>query len=414
MASGALLVQYGLIRREQLTDAQKLQRREGGSIGECLVRLGALDEQRLLDFYHRRLMVPRIDPAHFARIARRVIDAVPADMAAEFRVFPVDLDSEGTLTLAMADPSDTHVVDEVSFFTDRFCQRAVAAESVIRAAIERHYGVRFKAPYPWQPVGAPPLDEPAEEVPLLLTRVKSSANTPLPAPLPQSDRIEPAPIEDLSEDVVLDDDEEDETEGELPGVSVFELTKRKVPEPEPEPEPIRLERRARDSESKVPTLTGMPTVAIPDPPLAKLRATASRAEVAHTLLDYLAQMAPRAALFIVRGNLLTGFDGRGAIDVDGLRRVQIAVDAPSLFRDVVQSRLPYRGPLPETPANRAFAHLIGSPPGDVLLLPVAVRERVIAMAYADGVSTPLPDAALHAVGREAGAAYERVILAAKK
>jgi hypothetical protein len=81
---------------------------------------------------------------------------------------------------------------------------------------------------------------------------------------------------------------------------------------------------------------------------------------------------------------------------------------------VVQSRLPYRGPLPETPANRAFAHLIGSPPGDVLLLPVAVRERVIAMAYADGISTPLPDAALHAVSRESGAAYERVILATKE
>ena len=50
----------------------------------------------------------------------------------------------------------------------------------------------------------------------------------------------------------------------------------------------------------------------------------------------------------------------------------------------------------------------------MLLLPIAVRERVIALAYSDGVSTPLPDAALHAVSREAGAAYERLILAAKK
>jgi hypothetical protein len=413
VANGSLLVEYGLIRRDQLTEAQRLQRREGGSIGECLIRLGVVDEEKLLDFYHRRLMVPRLDAAHFARIPRRVLEAVPVDMAGEFRVFPVDVDAEGTLTLAMADPSDSHVVDEVSFFTDRFCQRAVAAESVIRAAIERHYRVHFRAPHPSEPVSkAAVAEEPHSNEPILLTKVKRSEMTPLPAPLPQSDRM------DLTPTGVRIDEDDDETTPLLPGVSVVELTRKKAatPETEAEPEPIPLEKRAaeRDFDSKVPTLTGMPTVAIPDPPLARLRATTSRAEVAQALLDYLAQMAPRSALFVVRANVLAGFDGRGAIDIEGLKRVQIAVDAPSLFRDVVQSRLPYRGPLPETPANRAFAHLVSAPPGEVLLLPIAVRERVIALAYADGLSTPLPDAALHAVSREAGAAYERLILAAKR
>ena len=84
------------------------------------------------------------------------------------------------------------------------------------------------------------------------------------------------------------------------------------------------------------------------------------------------------------------------------------------FRDVVQSRLPYRGPLLDSPVNRAFANLIGELRGDILLFPVAVRERVVAVLYADGITHPLPDAALHAVAREAGRAYERLILEGKR
>ena len=46
-------------------------------------------------------------------------------------------------------------------------------------------------------------------------------------------------------------------------------------------------------------------------------------------------------------------------------------------------------------------------------MPIAVRDRVIAVLFADGAAQPLPDAALHATVREAGLAYERLILEAK-
>jgi hypothetical protein len=46
-------------------------------------------------------------------------------------------------------------------------------------------------------------------------------------------------------------------------------------------------------------------------------------------------------------------------------------------------------------------------------MPILVRERVIAVLFADQATQPLPDAALHATTREAGLAYERLILGAK-
>jgi len=96
-----------------------------------------------------------------------------------------------------------------------------------------------------------------------------------------------------------------------------------------------------------------------------------------------------------------------------VKKLIINVEAPSLFRDVIASRLPYRGPLPETPANRAFAHAIGGVSPEVLVMPIAVRDRIIAVLFADGSAQPLPDAALHATIREAGLAYERLILESK-
>ena len=51
---------------------------------------------------------------------------------------------------------------------------------------------------------------------------------------------------------------------------------------------------------------------------------------------------------------------------------------------------------------------------EILVMPIAIRERIIAVIFGDGAKVPLPDAALHATIREAGLAYERMILAAKK
>src|SRR5947209_20053450 len=96
-------------------------------------------------------------------------------------------------------------------------------------------------------------------------------------------------------------------------------------------------------------------------------------------------------------SILIGHAARGAnLEPSSVRKLVINVEAPSLFRDVIASRLPYRGPLPETPANRAFAHALGGVAPEVLVMPIAVRDRIIAVLFADGAAQPLPDAALHA------------------
>ncbi len=138
--AGSLLVRSGLIGEEQLALARKAQAAHGGTVGECLV-LGGGDDERLTNFYHTRLMVPRLDPNLLARIQHRIIDKVPADMAAEFRVVPVALDRDQNLTVCMSDPSDTHAIDEIGFFTGCYVMRAVATQRQIAWCLAHYYGV---------------------------------------------------------------------------------------------------------------------------------------------------------------------------------------------------------------------------------------------------------------------------------
>lgn len=513
--AGSLLLRAGLIAPEHLVSAETMRQRDGGTFGECLVRMGVVSEEQLVDFYHRRLLVPRIAPAQFERVSPRAVAALPADMAAEFRVFPVEIDSEGTITLAMADPANTHVIDELTFFTDRFLQRAVAAESVIKRAIERYYGVRFEAPRAAAPppraaaekapamgepeevvlltasaiVAFPPVSEPvvllrpeaivrqpspapasakaalAKEAPpaaaakgvtapvepeavVLLTKVKR-ADTPLPPTVtaerdraPAQVRVAPepsVPVPASAAPAGLPLARLPSTRTTLPmpplaaGPALPGLTLgQPVPatgerhgdgDPleriaalcDPAAEPILLTRPKGPTRKRSITLAGFGLSSAANPPLVELREARSREAIGAILLDYVHTMAPRVALFQVRKGQLAGHDARGAdLEASTVRRLYLDTDGASLFSDVIRSRLPYRGPMPDSPANRAFANIIGERKGEVLLLPIALRERVIAVVYADGINAPLPDAALHAISREAGRAYERLILQARR
>jgi hypothetical protein len=411
---GALLLQTGVLRREQLSAAAALRNTDGGSIGECLVRLGYVDEETLAQLYHRRLMIARIADHQLVNIKKKVLALVPSDMAAEFRVVPLETDNEGGLTLAMADPADNHAVDEVAFFADKFIVRVVATESAIRDAIERHYGVHFSAPRAADRVGVVVGATPASAAPKTEAPLDRPPN---PSP-PPSRRPEPAPpkprLDIIEEQIVL-----------LTEIKQAEDTPLPQPAPPPpenhrefqeEEEPILLTKpvAAPPTRKKRDTLPGFAQITAPDPPLLQLRAARARDEIATAVLDYVGQLMSRCIFFVMKKSQLSGYDARGqGINLSKVKQLVINVGAPSLFNDVVNSRLPYRGPLPETPANRAFAQSIGGAPAEVLLMPMAVRDRIIALLYADGMAGPLPEAALHATMREAGLAYERLIIDAK-
>jgi type IV pilus assembly protein PilB len=135
---GDLLLKQKLITQQQLDTALKLQREEGGKIGEALVRVGAVSEADITETLSQQFGVPSIDLAHF-EIDPGVIKVVPGEVARKYGVLPVNK-TGATLTIAMGDPTNVFAMDDIKFMTGYNVEPVVASEIALRKAIDKHYG----------------------------------------------------------------------------------------------------------------------------------------------------------------------------------------------------------------------------------------------------------------------------------
>ena len=135
---GDLLLKAKLITQDQLEAALKLQREEGGKLGEALVRVGAVSESDITETLSQQFGVPSIDLASFA-IDPNVIKIVPGEVARKYGVLPVNK-TGATLTIAMGDPTNVFAMDDIKFMTGYNVEPVVASEVALRKAIDKHYG----------------------------------------------------------------------------------------------------------------------------------------------------------------------------------------------------------------------------------------------------------------------------------
>ncbi len=116
-----------------------------------------------------------------------------------------------------------------------------------------------------------------------------------------------------------------------------------------------------------------------------------REEIIGILLSESKKISSRAAVFILKGDRLKGWKGRG-IDVDN---AEMTVLPNSLFSEVISRKAHYRGPILRIPENEQLAALLSGAPQDCLLIPVAIRDRIIALLYADNGNRAVMDASVN-------------------
>src|SRR5688572_1095203 len=110
---GDLLVKEGLISREQLQKALEEQRQNGTRVGYNLVKLGFIQENELTRTLARQFKMPAVDLSKFA-VDPKIVKLVPGDLATKHLVLPLKRDGR-TLTVAMADPSNLGVIEDLKF-----------------------------------------------------------------------------------------------------------------------------------------------------------------------------------------------------------------------------------------------------------------------------------------------------------
>ncbi len=134
---GELLVKEGLLGADQLQKALAEQRKSGERLSAALKRLGFVSEEQLLDFLSRKYGIPIINLSRI-EVDPEILKLVRREIVEKYQVFPVRKVGN-TLTLALSDPTVVLAIDDVQFATGLHVIPVLAAESAIKAAIERNY-----------------------------------------------------------------------------------------------------------------------------------------------------------------------------------------------------------------------------------------------------------------------------------
>lgn len=134
---GEMLVRDSIISDTQLELALAQQSDTGGSLGRIIIDSGYASEYELAAALGRQLEVPFITLSHY-EIDPGILDSIPADIVRKYQIIPVDKTGD-TLTVALADPSNIVLIDELRLLTQCKIVPVISFESEIQDAIRNYY-----------------------------------------------------------------------------------------------------------------------------------------------------------------------------------------------------------------------------------------------------------------------------------
>src|SRR5487761_1737891 len=135
---GEILDRDSLISSDQLKQALDYQKKEGGRLGTCLVKLGLVSDEDITAVLSRQYGVPSIILL-FYEFVSYVIKLNMQVMYVRYQMVPLSRVGS-TLTIAMTDPTNVFAMDDIKFMTGFNVEPVVASESAISEAIEKFYG----------------------------------------------------------------------------------------------------------------------------------------------------------------------------------------------------------------------------------------------------------------------------------
>jgi len=357
------LLEQGWITSAQVEEARRTQGFFGGRLETHLLKLGYVSEQVLGEALTEVAGIPFASWDRLRAATPSALEAVPLRLIERFRVCPFRLD-EGRLRIATLAPREVTPLREIHSATGHVVEPWIAIETRLYQAIERHFKVRFSKStglaLPYAP-GEGPRESPHRE----------------------PDDVEPLASDDgevgldgrpLDADATVDD-------YVRPVASPRELTE------------------------------GLSMDGLDD----ALAAARDRDEMAAALFAFCSGRASRSGLFAVGRDAIRGVAGRGrGFDGESLRKLVVPIASGTLFDTALASRDFYFGVVPSLTTNHAlYAEIGGRIPGQVMILPVVVKERTVALLYLDGDDgqLPRPDIPLmRRVAAKAGLAFEMLLL----
>ncbi len=378
MRLGEAMVKEGLITNDILAKALERQIIFGGRLGTNLVEMGAINEETLAKFLSKVLRVPYAEPSCFEDVSAEVLDAMPKELAEKYTAFPIKKERT-RVHLAMKDPNDMAVVDELRFIIGLDIRAYIASEMRIVFALEKYYGIKRDLRY------------------VTVKEEEQAFDRHQETPAPKA-AVE-APVEELGEEEYLGDNSQ--TEIHAQGVFAEPAPGNFVAAPPNSPPKAEPAASAR-VEPPPPPLQGFPApgparssreeraapeapAPAPKSPYEILATPDDREQVAGAVIDAAMGEVSRVALFMVKGPILTGWRAAGkGLNDRVISSVALDLNKPTLFKDVVEDKLFYKGPVLQIPQNKELLEKMGGQtPQEVMACPLVIKGKVVGVLYGD-------------------------------
>src|SRR6185503_18773209 len=114
------------------------QKQSGTRVGYNLVKLGFLPEVELTKVLAKQHKMPAVDLSRF-EADPKIAKMIPSELATKHVVMPLKRDGR-TLTIAISDPSNLGVLEDLKFITRYDIFPVLAGEFTLRSLIEKVYG----------------------------------------------------------------------------------------------------------------------------------------------------------------------------------------------------------------------------------------------------------------------------------
>ena len=407
---GVLLVRANAVDEESVNRALAIQGFAGGRLGTLLLERGSAVEDDIGKALADQHGCPYVPWKVLGSLAPATTVALPAKFAIRHSAVPVEL-GEGFLRIALRDPGNLRILDELFFVTGKKILPATAPEVRLYQALEKYYGERrtprfailaekltrpiapqvIKKPLPPPPdFSAVPTRYPGGSVREVPSDEEPQASPSATWKMPDEPGIgwagQPVSSEPAEEELESIPWEEMPSTGSWPRP---DEAKRRPPPPQPTSAPLESASPWRQAPpAPVFTPAGSPAAPPAGMPAAAdfegILAARGRDKIFEASLQALARRFPKSAVFAVRPDGVTGWAGSGnRVDAEALRALELPWSEPSIFLNVRMSRTFYLGPLPPLPRHRALAAALGGWPAECVVQPVLMREKTVAFFYAE-------------------------------
>ncbi len=361
------LLEKEYVTEDQCSEALQRQVIFGGRIGSNLQELYYVTEEQLLEALQHTHHIPIADPEKLKEIDPSIIREIPEDLARKYKITPFE-SPKGRVHLAMTDPANMGIIDEISFITGKVIKPFVTTEMKMTFLLEQYYGIQRERRFISIPEEEKKRRKEWEE------KKKKKAEEELAA----QERAE--------KEKIVSSEESPETQVSSPAV---------VSAPQP----------ALDLNTFQGASQG-------------LSQAQNRDDIANTLLAFANFRLERAILFIIKGEQIEAWKVGGVWKTpEHVGKIRFPFNDPTLIFNVANSNQSYKGPLLEVDTHKKIIGTLGAPyPKEAVAFPLAIRKRVFSVLYGDNAisSDPFPDLQeLKKIVLKAALSFEILILKAK-